>query len=117
MRAGGRHSPRSWRTRLRQGSNDAWVTHHIFEESLEVASGLPWVQLPVFGAEQLAAPDAVKAGGQHGVHPFLERDTAAAGPDVSAALLEVAAAAKGVQGIAKIDAEDQVLVHPGDFLR
>src|SRR5262249_33566004 len=84
--------------------------------TLEIAGGLPRVQLPVFRAEQLTAPDAVEACGLDGIDPVLEWDAAAAGPDVAAALLDVAVVAVRVQRIAKIDAENVALVEPGDLL-
>src|SRR5262249_25642438 len=81
-----------------------------------VASGLPRVELPILGAQQFASPNAVEAGGANRIDPILERDFAAAGPNISAALLNVAPFTEAVQRVAKIDAEDVLLVETGDFI-
>src|SRR5579872_5121341 len=88
---------------------------HIFQTGFEIASRVPGIELPVFGAQQLAAPHAVKAGGAHRIDPLFQRDAPATGPDIAAALLDVSPLAERVARVAKIDAENRVLVHPCDF--
>src|SRR5262249_61594823 len=77
----------------------------------------PRVEPPVLRAEQLAPPDAVEPGGLDGVDPLLQRDAAAARPDVPPALPGVPALPEAVPGVTEIDAGDQPLVEPGDVLR
>src|SRR5579863_1175091 len=93
------------------------LDEHILQKDPQVASRAPGVELPVFRAEQLAAPDAIKAGGLDGVDPFFEWNPSPAGPDVAPLLRDVASGPKLIQRIAEIDAENVILVHAGDLVR